>query len=152
MWEHNTKLRMIDWRCDEWDNTNRTAFTAAITSQTLHGTVWSWNITYWKVMKFQLYDAETTINNFSTIPKVECCLWDLRFSEQCCQRSYLLGYYVVSDGKQLLTFCMCIVPSSSGSNSHPRVFFCHLCALTVPEEQDILIIWNHGNCLPAEME
>lgn len=57
MWKKNKKLRMIDWGYDEWENTNRTAFTAAITSQTLHGTAWSWNITYWKVMKFQLHDA-----------------------------------------------------------------------------------------------
>ena len=147
MWKQNTKLRMIDWKCDEWENTNRTAFTAAVASLTLHGTVWFWNITYWKVMKFQLHDATRNYDCFSTRPKAGVVYenWDSQGSVVKDQN--LLGYYVVSDCKQLLTFCMCIVPSSLRSNSDARVFFYHLRALNAHEEQDILIIWNHGNCL-----
>jgi hypothetical protein len=105
---------MTDWRYGEWENTNRTAFTAAITSQTLHGTVWSWNITYWKVTKFQLHDATRDYDCFSTRPKggVVYEIWDSQGS--VVEDPNLLGYYVVSDCKQLLTFCTCIVPSSLG--------------------------------------
>ena len=87
---------------------------------------------------------------FSTRPKEGCCLWDLRSQSSVFKDQNLLGYYVVSDGKQLLTFCTCTVPSSLESNSPTRVFFCHLLSLTVPAAQDI-IIWNQGNCLPVDM-
>lgn len=150
MWKPNTKLRMIEWRYDKWENTNRTAFIAAITSQTLHDRVWSWNITYWKVIKFQLhYATETmTVSALDLKKGVVCEIWDSQSS--VVKDTNLLGYYVASDSKQLLIFCTCIVLSSLGSNSPTRVFFCHLLSLTSPTAQDI-IIQNHGNCLPVDM-
>jgi len=98
-----------------------------------------------------MMQTETMINCFSTRLNggVVYEIWDSQSS--AVKDPNLLGYYVVSDGKQLLPFCTCIVPSSLESNSHARVFFCHLCALTALEEQGILIIWNHGNCLPVDM-